>query len=425
MAMVLGLREATGAGVPSTPPVGVLPRFQLGINEAVSVPRRRVDGMSADALSRELADDAARAASVGAVLVRGHTGAFPRMSQSEWSPRTQAETDAWVRAVQGAGLVAIAMVSPWPGNRTANATTRYLPADLDAYERWVRTVVERYDGDGVADMPGLLAPVRDWEVDNEPDLKFTRPPRDAVRDVPPGSFCPPAEYAAVLRASAAGIRAAFPDARVLGPGLFRPQAREGEAYLREVLAVPGARESLGVLTLHDYAEDDGDTLARAVAQARALGLPVWVTETSVPSTRDPAWQARVLVARVARSAEAGAEALLWHSLVDPPQPTGSARGPGMRAHSLFSRVSPDDTPVAKPAATTFRALSRVLAAHDARGATSDGDGRTRLPDGSVLLWRGRAVAPAGGVDLRSGETVSAGADMVAPAWLAAATVRPG
>ena len=35
---------------------------------------------------------------------------------------------------------------------------------------FVRALVERYDGDGKEDMPGLKKPVRFWQVGNEPDL---------------------------------------------------------------------------------------------------------------------------------------------------------------------------------------------------------------------------------------------------------------
>ncbi|MBI5378646.1 MAG: hypothetical protein HZA23_00625, partial [Nitrospirae bacterium] len=43
----------------------------------------------------------------------------------------------------------------------------YLPVDTAAYQAFVRAVVERYDGDGVDDMPGLTAPIRYWQVSNE------------------------------------------------------------------------------------------------------------------------------------------------------------------------------------------------------------------------------------------------------------------
>lgn len=44
----------------------------------------------------------------------------------------------------------------------------YLPVDVEQYRRFVRATVERYDGDGVDDMPGLENPVMYWQVDNEP-----------------------------------------------------------------------------------------------------------------------------------------------------------------------------------------------------------------------------------------------------------------
>lgn len=40
-----------------------------------------------------------------------------------------------------------------------------------AYIRFVQFGVERYDGDGIDDMPGLPNPIKYWQVDNEPDAK--------------------------------------------------------------------------------------------------------------------------------------------------------------------------------------------------------------------------------------------------------------
>lgn len=140
-------------------------RFQLGINEAVAVPaahrRRGVD------LDAELRADAALAREVGATTVRGHTGNLPAVSMLAMRRNPEAalaETDAWVRAVQGAGLEPLMMVSPWPGNQTANHTEAYVPGDLHAYATYVRDLVERYDGDGHRDVPGLRRPVREFQV---------------------------------------------------------------------------------------------------------------------------------------------------------------------------------------------------------------------------------------------------------------------
>ena len=44
------------------------------------------------------------------------------------------------------------------------------PNDWDAYQEWVKALVERYDGDGVDDMPDLKYGIKHWEAMNEPDL---------------------------------------------------------------------------------------------------------------------------------------------------------------------------------------------------------------------------------------------------------------
>ncbi|MFQ6087665.1 MAG: hypothetical protein ACE5K0_02030 [Candidatus Methanofastidiosia archaeon] len=44
----------------------------------------------------------------------------------------------------------------------------WLPYDEKAYTIFVEKVVERYDGDGIDDMPGLKIPIKYWQVENEP-----------------------------------------------------------------------------------------------------------------------------------------------------------------------------------------------------------------------------------------------------------------
>ena len=432
LALGLATWQATSAPAPASGPAtnATLPSparpgrpFLLGINEGVSVPRRRLEGgMPPEALARHLEDAARHVSALGARLIRAHTGAFPRTSMLELRPETVAEGDLWVRTVQATGLEPILMVSPWPANRTALHTPRYLPEDMVAYEAYVRARVERYDGDGVDDMPGLLAPVRAWEVDNEPDLKFTRPPRTPHSPRPRPStgntgFCPPEEYAAVLVASARAIRAASADARVLGLGLYAPD--RATDYMDAVLAVPGAREAIDVVSLHTYANDGGERLAQAIraTRARLPDVPVWVTETSASSARDPARQARLVVALTAQAAEAGAEALLWHTLADPPAATVDAGAAGGLASNSLTTHADDGTLVEKPSARTYRTLAAVLRDHDLTGARGEAPGLTRLTDGSALLWDGALHAPKGGIDLRDGSALPEGARATAPAWL--------
>ncbi|MBP7732809.1 MAG: hypothetical protein KA140_03480 [Caldisericia bacterium] len=75
-----------------------------------------------------------------------------------------------------AGLRIIANITADIADERSNGYFKkntYLPVDEDAYSAFVKAVVERYDGDGVDDMPGLTNPIKHWQVDNEPPRKRT------------------------------------------------------------------------------------------------------------------------------------------------------------------------------------------------------------------------------------------------------------
>lgn len=406
------------------PPAIATGRFQLGINEAVAVPARIREGLGAGELDTRLQEDATRAREVGAVTVRGHTGNLPRISHSAWkrSPTAWEEGDAWVRAVQGAALEPLAMISPWPGNQTFNHTDTYVPTDMAGYQTYVSTVVERYDGDGVEDMPGLVGAVRYWEVDNEPDLKWSTAPKGGEKPFTPETFCTPEEYAQVLVATSAAIKSAFPGATVLNGGFFRPHTDNGLAYMTAVFSSEAARAATDILSVHTYKDGDGgDALGTAIRNIRSLapGKPVWVTETSVGVGKDadPAEQGRMVAALAGIAAVAGAERLYWHTLADPPPSNKPREGPGgFRTNSLFA-TNPEGGLTWKPAATVYRNLAAQLAKHDLAGATALGDGSARLGDGSVLLWSGEVRAGTGGMDLATGLALAPGSVARAPAFL--------
>lgn len=400
--------------------------FALGINEAVSVPAQLARTMSWEDQARELAADAGVTAATGARLVRGHTGNYPPISMVDLKGKGVAgfrAGDEWIKVVEAAGLEPVMMVSPWPGNETGRVTASYVPTDMVAYAAYVTSVVERYDGDGVDDMPGLLRGVRYWEVDNEPDLKNSLVAKGSREEYDPALFCTPPEYAQVFLASAKAIKAAAPAARVLNGGLYRPHSVQGSEYFRQVTAVPGVVEAIDILSVHTYHDDlDGERLAIGIRNERTFAptKPVWVTETSLGTNDeiDEADQARMVVTFVARTALEGADKLFWHTLADPP-PNDVTRHMPTFGHSLYARDEAG-TPTLKPVGAVFQQLAAFLALHDLNGCVADGRGAVRLKDGSVLLYEGaRAVTGTGG-DLRTGKALSAGDTANAPAWLAAA-----
>ena len=52
--------------------------------------------------------------------------------------------------------------------------TKYLskPCSMDDYKNFLLKLVDRYDGDGSNDMPGLTKPIKYWDIMNEPEFKM-------------------------------------------------------------------------------------------------------------------------------------------------------------------------------------------------------------------------------------------------------------
>ena len=52
--------------------------------------------------------------------------------------------------------------------------TKYLskPCSMDDYKNFLIKLVDRYDGDGSNDMPGLIKPIKYWDIMNEPEFKM-------------------------------------------------------------------------------------------------------------------------------------------------------------------------------------------------------------------------------------------------------------
>ncbi len=50
----------------------------------------------------------------------------------------------------------------------AKSSNSFLPKNVVAYKNFVNALVERYDGDGIDDMPDLTVPIKHWQIDNEP-----------------------------------------------------------------------------------------------------------------------------------------------------------------------------------------------------------------------------------------------------------------
>ncbi len=84
--------------------------------------------------------------------------------------------------------------------------SRRKPYDMDAYRRFVSVLVERYDGDGIGDMPGLKYPIKHWQAGFAPSL------RGRYLVFFDGSS---EDYLEVLKATYEEVKEADPEAKVL------------------------------------------------------------------------------------------------------------------------------------------------------------------------------------------------------------------
>ncbi|MBT9589075.1 hypothetical protein IV102_37425 [bacterium] len=163
-----------------------------------------------------------------------------------------------------------------PGTPFRPPTTWKLNLPESAYVTFVKAVVERYDGDGKEDMPGLKVPVKYWQFENEPDGWGNRDWEG---------------YAHLQELTYGTIKEACPEAKVLIGGQvgLAPDAFQQffEPALRRLRG-----KSVDVFDFHWFgnAGRDGQLLEMLIKDTRArldaLGYaacPIWICETGTYS----------------------------------------------------------------------------------------------------------------------------------------------
>lgn len=275
----------------------------------------------------------------------------------------------------------------------------YAPCDMEAYTAWFNALVERYDGDGVKDMPGLAYPLRHWEILNEPAMQG--PELTFFQESPEA-------YLEILKQSYQTVKATDPNAVVLAAGQagMLPDFTD---YWEPVLTNGKGYFDIG--NIHSIALSDVFFAPEYRAWLDELGYestPYWITEALVgrmvpPEDPQPSDDelAQLTLTGYASAFAHGAEVIFN---VGGHDPTG---GPGELSDQTFllmARTIPDFT------AATLLANNAV---------------RFDLPDGRSVyaLWEGASLPPevAGPVNVitytgdesqNEAETVSASVPML-------------
>ena len=252
------------------------------------------------ALNFNLTRNAKLAATTNFSSNRDVVGAFvwnviePTKGTYDWSV-----PDQTMKAAGTANMTLSAVVQPftnWDQTATSEATYRQNcqaidfgyydfkgapPTDLAAYSAFLTDTVERYDGDGVDDMPGLTTKVEDWEIGNEVEG-------------PCGGYANnPSAYLTLLKTSYEAIKKADPTAKVLNAGALEiigvgPGPAETKKFWQDFFAA-GGDQYLDAFNFHYNSERAGaaTTDANWLAHLKFFNdelasshgqKPLWVTE---------------------------------------------------------------------------------------------------------------------------------------------------
>lgn len=328
-------------------------------------------------------DDYKTIIDTGAAWVRPHPGAFlwDSMQKSKLGKINFTETDQEIVQHYGDNNLAV-LATLWPfaewdqlsrtdsiqcavsdtdeflakndkkGRGGYISAHRCAPTDWVSYAAWVTAVVERYDGDGLEDAPGLKIPVKYWEVMNEPDLPAGPDGRLVFwRDTP-------SKYAELLIKTSAAIKAADPEAKVVIAG-----AAGGNdqflSFFRVVLAQTGAKEAFDIGNIHCISNDSYDSFNvepyKKLLAELGLNKQIWVTEAESIVSADPSVNATQTKNSTKKALDLGASKIFYTK-----QDFEAGTGPG-------NQFNPNQKPVSlvadmdgKEPISAYRAIFKSL-----------------------------------------------------------------
>lgn len=116
------------------------------------------------------------------------------------------KSDAFVKTVQQYNINLLVLVHPFthwdqPSKRDIDYDK---PNDMTVFKKFIAKMVERYDNDGIDDMPGLLYPIKYYEIGNEPE--------GPTFGDSPGTYN---DFMTTLKAARDTAKAVYPDVKIL------------------------------------------------------------------------------------------------------------------------------------------------------------------------------------------------------------------
>lgn len=268
----------------------------------------------------------------------------------------------------------------WPG------TWQFVSAEAEkSYLQFIRALVERYDGDGKNDMPGLMSPVKHWQVDNEP-MTFSGLNMDWQG------------FGHIVEITYRAIKEADPEATVALGGLAGGEAHSmsdplfqkqlTEFYFPLLRRLQG--RYIDIFDIHYYGTPAGgslgwqgmkdiySTVRRALDENGYSNTEIWFTETATASRPDDERaQAGDLVKRFIFPLSFGAAKVFWWNMIEGEHPLADNK-PSDHFGLVYDGVLPADLGygVKKLSYYTYKKIIDVLEGSDWKSikAVQESDG---------------------------------------------------
>ena len=143
------------------------------------------------------------------------------------------------------------------------------PCSMENYKIFLLALVDRYDGDGINDMPGLTKPIVYWEIMNEPEFRmFFKGTED--------------EFVEIFNFSSKLIKSKQKDAVIImagAAGMFP----ESKKFWKS--ALPKIKDHFDIANMHHITPPDGKCDKdfwvgefSELLQSLNIDKPIWVTE---------------------------------------------------------------------------------------------------------------------------------------------------